>query len=75
MLYIELKNILTISKTLCRSALVREESRGSHYRSDFPEEDNVHWLKNIIVRKEKEDMMVEVFPVDREVFSKLKIEI
>jgi succinate dehydrogenase/fumarate reductase flavoprotein subunit len=75
MRYMELKNMLTVSKILCRSALVREESRGSHYRDDFPEEDNVHWLKNIIVRKENEDMMLEVLPVDREVFSKLNIEI
>ena len=31
---------------LTRSALAREESRGAHYRSDFPTQ-NIDWLKNI----------------------------
>lgn len=32
----ELANILTIAKTVCISALAREESRGAHFRSDIP---------------------------------------
>ena len=34
---------------ITRSALVREESRGAHYRSDFPTQDH-RWLKNIVMR-------------------------
>ena len=36
------------------SALAREESRGSHYRSDFPEENNKEWFKNTVVSKSKD---------------------
>lgn len=34
-----LRNMLTVSQLLLRSALARRESRGSHYRSDFPKSD------------------------------------
>lgn len=37
---------------IARSALTREESRGSHYREDFPLANDKHWLRNIMVRKE-----------------------
>lgn len=36
--FLELKNLLTISELVIISALKREESRGSHFRNDFPEE-------------------------------------
>ena len=35
-----------------RSALMREESRGSHFRSDFPKLDDERWKLNIYCRKE-----------------------
>ncbi len=55
--------MLLISEMICRAALLRTESRGSHFRSDFPEEDNTNWLKNIIVRKEGVKMKLETVPV------------
>lgn len=33
----ELRNLLTVARLVTRAALARQESRGSHYRSDFPE--------------------------------------
>jgi hypothetical protein len=35
-----------VAEMLARSAMMREESRGAHYRQDFPDKD-VNWLKNI----------------------------
>ncbi|MBI2964587.1 MAG: hypothetical protein HYY34_00095 [Chloroflexi bacterium] len=32
------------------SALTRTESRGSHYRTDYPERDDARWLRNILRR-------------------------
>ena len=42
---------------------MRKESRGAHYRTDYPEEDNVNWLKNIVVQKRDEKMVLETIPV------------
>ena len=47
----ELFNMLELGDAVVNSALIREESRGAHYRSDFPETDNKQWLKNIITRR------------------------
>jgi L-aspartate oxidase len=44
----ELQNLLTIARLMIASALERTESRGVHYRSDFPERDDAHWLRHVI---------------------------
>jgi L-aspartate oxidase len=38
-------SILTVARLIARAALRREESRGGHYRSDFPKRDDVHWKR------------------------------
>ena len=35
---------------MVESALAREESRGAHYRSDFPDQDNENWLRMVRAR-------------------------
>ena len=44
---IDMRNLLLASELIARSALLREESRGAHFREDFQQTDNVHWLQNI----------------------------
>ncbi len=39
----ETTNLLTISAALTDAAALREETRGSHWREDFPERDDEHW--------------------------------
>jgi succinate dehydrogenase / fumarate reductase flavoprotein subunit/fumarate reductase flavoprotein subunit len=46
---INTENLAFIAEMLTRSALLREESRGAHYRSDFPDKDP-NWLKNICMK-------------------------
>ena len=45
--FMELKNMLTLSSMVVKAGLLREESRGAHFRSDFPASDD-KWLKNIV---------------------------
>lgn len=43
----ELQNLLTIAQAMIRSARTREESRGVHFRGDFPRPDDVHWRRHV----------------------------
>jgi L-aspartate oxidase len=43
----ELQNLLTIARLMIHSALTREESRGVHFRSDFPEHNDAKWQRHI----------------------------
>ncbi len=36
-------NLVTIARLIARAALRRQESRGGHYRTDFPARDDLHW--------------------------------
>jgi succinate dehydrogenase/fumarate reductase flavoprotein subunit len=55
--------MIETAEAVCSSALLRTESRGAHYRRDYPEEDDKDWLKNIVVRKISDRIMVETVPV------------
>jgi succinate dehydrogenase / fumarate reductase flavoprotein subunit len=48
---IDLHNLLTVSEAIARSALERRESRGGHFRQDYPDKDPVFGGLNIVVRK------------------------
>ena len=48
---LELGNLLTISEAIARSAIERKESRGGHFREDFPEKDPQAAGYNIVVRR------------------------
>lgn len=50
----ELNNLHTLATLICRSALAREESRGSHYRSDFPYRDDDVFQKHSLVQHGKD---------------------
>jgi succinate dehydrogenase/fumarate reductase flavoprotein subunit len=54
---LELPLMLIAAEAVTLSALYRQESRGAHVRLDYPERDDAHWLKNILVKKGKDKMM------------------
>jgi succinate dehydrogenase / fumarate reductase flavoprotein subunit len=45
---LELENMLDVSHVIVLGALVREESRGAHWRRDFPQRRDVDWLKHTV---------------------------
>jgi succinate dehydrogenase/fumarate reductase flavoprotein subunit len=60
---LEFQNMRCVATLVCRAALERTESRGSHFRSDYPQEDNKRWIKNIVLRKTNTDLVLEKTPV------------
>ena len=46
---LDVRNQLDVARTVVASALHREESRGAHHRSDFPERDDERWLRYVVV--------------------------
>lgn len=44
----ELANLIVLADLITNSALQREESRGAHYREDFPDRDDIKWKKHIV---------------------------
>jgi succinate dehydrogenase/fumarate reductase flavoprotein subunit len=66
---LELQNMLILTEMVCRAALLRTESRGAHYRGDYPEEDSANWLKNIVIRKQDSGMRLETVPVSMDMVS------
>ena len=57
-LTLEVKSSLVVSEAIIRSALIRQESRGAHYRSDFPQLDDEKWKVNIYCRAEGKEMVL-----------------
>jgi L-aspartate oxidase len=46
------RNFVTVAAVIARSALWREESRGGHYRVDFPRRDDARWRVHSIIQKD-----------------------
>ncbi len=45
--------LVTVARLMARAALRRRESRGSHFRSDFPDRDDLHWKRHISERRQE----------------------
>ena len=48
---LELEQMLEVSHTIIQGALLREESRGAHFRTDFSKRNDTDWLKHTIARR------------------------
>ncbi len=46
---IELEGMLDVAQTICSGANARKESRGSHFRLDYPLRDDNNWLKHTLI--------------------------
>ena len=45
--YMEMVNMLTVARVVIQAALWRRESRGGHFRSDYPQRDDLNWMKHV----------------------------
>ncbi len=49
---LELRNLHAVAELIVTSALAREESRGAHYRNDFPRKDDERFQKHSVISRE-----------------------
>jgi len=75
--YIDYRNMLVVGKMVVENALMRNESRGTHYRADCEVVNDPSWLKQIIIANKDGEMVYYTYqinlPQDLE-YLKLKLE-
>jgi len=69
--WLNMRNLLDVSEIVGLSALQRRESRGAHYRSDFPKKNNKEYQKNFFLKRVNGENKIYERPVE---FSRLKPE-
>jgi succinate dehydrogenase/fumarate reductase flavoprotein subunit len=62
----ETRNMLLNAEMKLRASLFRTESRGAHYREDFPEKDDRNWLAWVVISQKGENMHLDKRPVPDE---------
>jgi len=67
----EALNYVLLSQLAFRAASERKESRGFHFREEYPERDDINWLKWIILKRDNKGvgLRLEPIPIDRYPFK------
>jgi succinate dehydrogenase / fumarate reductase flavoprotein subunit len=65
----ELENMLLLARVVTLGALARNESRGAHFKPDFPERDDANWLKTTRAKLVDNDIQLTYEPVDISLIS------
>jgi succinate dehydrogenase / fumarate reductase, flavoprotein subunit len=60
----ELENMLILARVITRGAFNRNESRGAHYKPEFPERDDANWLKTTRAKWANGEIQFSYEPVD-----------
>jgi len=68
----QLRNMLDLARVITLGALNRNESRGAHYKPDFPNRDDANWLKTTVAEYSGEGPVFSYEPVDISLVSPRK---
>jgi succinate dehydrogenase / fumarate reductase flavoprotein subunit len=60
---LDLRNLLTVSEAITRSAIERRESRGGHFRDDYPAKHDEYSTLNVMVKQAGGAMQVSRLPI------------
>jgi succinate dehydrogenase / fumarate reductase flavoprotein subunit len=66
---LELENMLDLAETITMGAIMRRESRGAHWRLDYPERDDENFLKHSLFTKVDDHIKTELIDVNLGMFE------
>lgn len=66
---LELENMLDLAEVITMGALMRRESRGAHWRLDYPQRDDENFLKHSLFTKEDDYVKTELIDVNLDMFE------
>jgi succinate dehydrogenase / fumarate reductase, flavoprotein subunit len=61
---LEIGHMLTLAETIVVGAYARTESRGAHYRTDYPKRDDAHWMRHTLAEKGPQGPVLSYSPVN-----------
>ena len=62
--WLNMENLILVSRAICHAAMARENSRGAHFREDFPEPGDLETSYYTVVKLAEDDLSVATTPVD-----------
>ena len=70
---LEARNMIMTASLMTHAALMRTESRGGHFRTDYPYRDDKNWFKNIFIKKSgASDVSYTTREIDDSKYPRLK---